>query len=152
MQPVPPPVAQKRILSSEPGSEEQPEAESWRQMNGLLWIAQLILAAVFFTAALGKLFAYEKVMHVVESAKGKPVTLSRREAILVALAEIAGAIAIMIPDRVAPPHFFVLCAATWLGFLMVGAAIYHVRRKESAAPNIAILLLALFVLVGRWPR
>lgn len=121
-------------------------------MNGLLWIAQLILAGVFLVAAAGKLFAYEKVMKVVESAKGRPVALSHREAILVAVAEIAGAIGLLIPNDAAPPNLFVLCAASWLALLMVGAGIYHLRRQESAAPNVAVFLLALFILVGRWPR
>jgi hypothetical protein len=35
---------------------------------------------------------------------------------------------------------------------MVAACIYHIRRKESAAPAIAAFLLALFVIVGRWPH
>jgi hypothetical protein len=35
---------------------------------------------------------------------------------------------------------------------MTGAAIYHFRRKEPAAPDIALLLLAVFVIVGRWGR
>jgi uncharacterized membrane protein YphA (DoxX/SURF4 family) len=121
-------------------------------MNGLLWIAQLILAAVFFVAAFGKLFAYEKLSMVVESAKGKPVVLSHREAILVAIAEIAGAVGVLMPNSVAPPHLVVLCAASWLALIMVGAGIYHVRRRESAAPNVAVFLLALFVMVGRWPH
>lgn len=121
-------------------------------MNGLLWIAQLTLAAVFFIAAFGKLFAYEKVMKAVESAKGRAVTLSHREAILVAIAEIAGAIGVLMPDSFAPPHLIVLCSAIWLALLMVGAGFYHLRRQEPAAPNVALFLLALFILVGRWPR
>ncbi len=35
---------------------------------------------------------------------------------------------------------------------MIGAAIYHFRRRESASPAIAAFLLALFVIVGRWPH
>jgi len=32
------------------------------------------------------------------------------------------------------------------------AAVYHMRRHESAAPSITLFLLALFVIVARWPR
>jgi hypothetical protein len=35
---------------------------------------------------------------------------------------------------------------------MVAAGIYHLRRQESAAPNVALFLLAVFVIFGRWPR
>ena len=121
-------------------------------MNSLLWITQFILAGVFLSAAAGKLFAYEKVMNAVESVKGRPVALSHRDAIFVALAEIAGAIGVLVPNSVAPPHLVVLCSASWLALIMVCAGIYHLRRQESAAPNVALFLLALFILVGRWPR
>ena len=51
-----------------------------------------------------------------------------------------------------PEHEAVLCAAAWLALIMVGAGIYHLRRQESAAPDVSLFLLALFVIVGRWPR
>lgn len=121
-------------------------------MNGLLWIAQLVLAGIFLIAAAGKLFAYKQVATVVEKTKGRPVTLTHGEAVLVAIAEIIGAVGVLMPSRIAPPHMVVLAAAAWLGLIMVGAGIYHVLRRESAAPNVAIFLLALFVIVGRWPR
>lgn len=122
-------------------------------MNGLLWIAQILLAGVFLLTAAGKLFAYEKVVKVVEGrSKGRAIDLSRDQATVVGLAEMAGAIAVVIPIRLDPPHLVTLAAAGWLAFLMVGASIYHARRQESAAPSIALFLLALFVIVGRWPR
>jgi hypothetical protein len=122
-------------------------------MNSLLWIVQLLLAAIFLLTAFGKLFAYNRVVMVVESrTKGHHVNLSRGQAALVALAEIAGAIAVVTPIELDPPHLIVLVASGWLALLMVAAGIYHVRRQESAAPSVTLFLLALFVLVGRWPR
>ncbi len=38
-----------------------------------------------------------------------------------------------------------------LALLMVEVEIYHVLRKERAARDVAYFLLALFVIVGRWP-
>jgi uncharacterized membrane protein YphA (DoxX/SURF4 family) len=121
-------------------------------MNMLLWIVQVLLAGVFLFTAASKLFVYEKVVKVVETQKGAPVTMSRRTAILVAIAELLGAIGVLMPNSIAPPFLVVRAAAAWLGLIMVGAAIYHMRRRESAAPNVALFLLALFVIVGRWPR
>jgi hypothetical protein len=122
-------------------------------MNELLWIAQILLAGIFLLTAGGKLFAYEKVVAVVEErSKGRTIGMTRNQAAAVALAEIAGAIAVVMPIRLNPPHLVVLVAASWLALLMVAAGIYHLRRQESAAPSVALFLLALFVIVGRWPR
>jgi hypothetical protein len=43
-------------------------------------------------------------------------------------------------------------AAAGLALIMVLAGIYHLRRQEEAAPAVSLFLLALFVIVGRWPR
>jgi hypothetical protein len=121
-------------------------------MNTLLWIAQFILAGIFLFTAAGKLFAYEKVVNVVSNRKGHPVTLSHREAVMLAFVEILGAIGVLAPGRLQPQYQVTLAASALLGLLMVGGSIYHIRRGESAAPNVALFLLALFIIVGRWPR
>lgn len=122
-------------------------------MNGLLWIAQILLAAVFLIAAAGKLFAYGKVVKVVAAhSKSHTFGVGRGQAALMSVAEIAGAIGVITPIQLEPPHLIVLIAALWLAALMVGTGIYHALRKESAAPDIAIFLLALFIIVGRWPH
>lgn len=121
-------------------------------MNTLLWIAQVLLAGTFFFTATTKLLAYEKVVKVVEATKGNVITMTRSQAILVAFAEIIGGLGILCPNELAPPHLAVRAAAAWLALLMVGAGIYHLRRNESAAPNVALILLSIFVIVGRWPR
>jgi hypothetical protein len=51
-----------------------------------------------------------------------------------------------------PPYILLRLATAGLALLMVAAGIYHMRRQESAAPSVALFLLALFVIVGRWPR
>lgn len=122
-------------------------------MNGLLWIVQIILAGVFFITAGGKLFAYEKVVKVVESrSKGRAIGMSRTQAAVVAIAEIVGAIGLLMPEEIFPPHLVILVSAGWLALLMVAATFYHAIRRESAAPSIVLFLLALFIIVGRWPR
>ena len=78
--------------------------------------------------------------------------MTRWQASVVAIAEIVGAIGLLIQGPVEPPHLVVLCAAAWLALLMVAAAIYHLFRHESATPSVVLFLLALFILVGRWPR
>jgi len=46
------------------------------------------------------------------------------------------------------PEFLPLLAASGLALLMTAAGIYHDLRRESAAPVVALFLLALFVIVG----
>ena len=122
-------------------------------MNSLLWIAQIILAGIFLFTAASKLFAYEKLVKVVEArSNGLPIGISRRQAAAIAVSEVIGALGILTPGRLMPEHEAVLCAAAWLALIMVGAGIYHLRRHESAAPDVSLFLLALFVIVGRWPR
>jgi hypothetical protein len=44
-----------------------------------------------------------------------------------------------------------LVSSAFLAILMIGAVQYHLRRKESPAPSLVLILLAIFVIVGRWP-
>lgn len=122
-------------------------------MNSLHWMAQILLAGVFLFTAAGKLFAYDKLVEVVETrSKGRPISMSRWQVVTVAIAEIVGAVGLLIQGPVEPPHLIVLCAAAWLALLMVAAGIYHLCRHESATPSVVLFLLALFILVGRWPH
>jgi uncharacterized membrane protein YphA (DoxX/SURF4 family) len=122
-------------------------------MNTLLWAAQIILAGVFLFTGFSKIFAYGQVVKAVEArGKGGPIGMSRGQAVLLGLLEVAGAAAVLVPVDVWPPYIFLRLAAGGLGLLMVGTAIYHIRRQESAAPDVSLFLLALFVIVARWPR
>ena len=131
--------------------------EARRAMNGLLWFAQVLLAAIFLFTGGSKLLAYEKLMGKVEArSKGRPAGISRKLAVFVGLAEIAGALGGVAPAALTPAafvaaHMLVRLAAGGLGLIMVLAAIYHASRKESPAPAVTLFLLAVFVIVGRWP-
>ncbi len=122
-------------------------------MNTILWIAQIVLAAIFLFAGAGKLFAYKKVMGAMEArSKVGPPEVSRPLAAFIGLTEIVGALGVVVPVSPAPEHLLVRLSAGGLALIMVLAGIYHLRRREETAPVIALFLLALFVIVGRWPR
>jgi hypothetical protein len=122
-------------------------------MNGLLWIAQALLAGIFLFTGASKLFAYRRLMETLESrSRGHQVGISRGQAAAIALLEIAGAAGVTWPIGPWPPDILHRLSAAGLALLMVAAGIYHLRRKESAAPDVALFLLAIFVIVGRWPR
>ncbi len=126
-------------------------------MNGLLWIAQLILAVTFLATGLGKLFAYHRLLGVVQARLKAPAGISPRNAALIGIFEIAGAIGVIFPLSLTPVglaegHLLIRIAAALLALIMVGAGIYHLRRNESAAPSVSIFLLAVLVVYERWPR
>ncbi len=122
-------------------------------MNGLLWIAQILLAGVFFFTGVSKILAYDELVKAVEAkSKGGKIGMSRLQAAIVGVAELVGAVGVVIPVDLWPPYVLLRLAAAGLALLMVAAGIYHLRRQESAAPSVALFLLALFVIVGRWPR
>lgn len=127
-------------------------------MNGLAWIAQIMLAACFLVTGSGKLIAYKRLLGVVEARFNvRPGDISPRLAAIIGVLEIAGALAVVMPLEIQPPelaagHLLVRIGATALAVLMVLAGIYNLRRKEEAAPAVALFLLALFVVFERWPR
>ncbi len=127
-------------------------------MNVLAWIAQIILAACFLVTGFGKLLAYRRLMVAVESRlKGGPAGVSQELAAFIGIAEIAGALGVLMPAALVPSalaagHLLVRLSASGLALIMVLAGIYHLRRKEEAAPTVTLFLLALFVVYERWPR
>jgi hypothetical protein len=127
-------------------------------MNMLIWIGQLALAAVFLTAGFSKVFVYRKLIKTIEARrKTAPITLPSVQGRILGILEILGAIGVIMPASLTPSalasdYLLVRLCACGLALLMVAATIYHFRRRESAAPAIAAFLLALFVIVGRWPH
>jgi uncharacterized membrane protein YphA (DoxX/SURF4 family) len=122
-------------------------------MNTLLWIAQILLAGIFLFTGFSKIFAYGQVVKVVQArSKAESIGMSHGQAVLVGILEIAGAAGLLVPVDLWPPYVLLRLSAAGLALLMVAAGIYHIRRQNSAAPSVALFLLALFVIVGRWPR
>jgi uncharacterized membrane protein YphA (DoxX/SURF4 family) len=127
-------------------------------MNALIWIGQILLAAVFFITGMAKLLAYRSLIKTIEERrKTAPIRVTRAQGAVVGILEIAGAIGVILPpiwtpDALSVDYLLVRLAAGCLALLMIGATIYHLRRRESAAPAISTFLLALFVIVGRWPH
>jgi len=122
-------------------------------MNNLLWGVQILLAGIFLFTAAGKLFDYNQLVRVIEGrSRGKSIGISRVQAVLLGLGELAGAIGLLIPARSDGSHSIVVYSAAWLCLLMIGAGVYHLRRRDSAAPPVVLFLLTLLIIVGRWSR
>ena len=122
-------------------------------MNNLLWGVQILLAGVFLFTAAGKIFDYEQLVRVIEGrSRGQPIGISRWQAATVGVLEVIGSLALLIPARVDPAHVAVRSGAALLALIMVAAGLYHLRRRDPTAPPVVLFLLALLVIVGRWPR
>lgn len=127
-------------------------------MNELLWIAQIVLAGIFLFTGVGKIVAYRRMINLLQSRwSGGPIGIPRPVAALLGLLEVAAAVGLLLPESLtpsslAPDYLLVRLSAGGLAVLMVATGIYHLRRRETAAPSVSLFLLALFVIVGRWPH
>jgi uncharacterized membrane protein YphA (DoxX/SURF4 family) len=122
-------------------------------MNSVMWVAQILLAGVFLYAGFSKIFVSEGRPKELPSASifgciGLPHGLAAAIAVL----EIAGAVCLVMPIDLWPPDILPRLAAAGLALLVAAIGAYHARRREPTAPLVAVFLLAIFVIVGRWPQ
>ena len=125
-------------------------------MNGLIWIGQVALACVFLIAGTFKLLAFTPLMQAHENRTQIHSTMAPIGTMIIGFIEVVLAFGVLMPDMytpdgMAPEYLIARCCAAGLALLMVGAGTYHIRRRQPAAAAVATFLLALFVIVGRWP-
>jgi uncharacterized membrane protein YphA (DoxX/SURF4 family) len=118
-------------------------------MNLALWIVAIVLAAVFAGSGLMKQFLPKDKL--VTSGQGWAQDFSPTTIRLIGLAEILGAIGLVLPAAVHIAPILVPLTAIGLVLVMVGAAIVHARRNEpmNIAVNLVLIALAAFVAWGR---
>jgi uncharacterized membrane protein YphA (DoxX/SURF4 family) len=119
-------------------------------MNSLDRFMEFLLSGVFLCAGLVKIFSYNRKAkepgnQETTGLMGLPYTC----AALIGLFEIVAALALIAPVGPSLSPTFAIVTASALALLMVGASIYRVRHQQSAAPTIALFLMALFVLAAR---
>ena len=118
-------------------------------MNTALWIVQGFLALVFaFSAIVKGTWDRERLVKSGQTGvQGLPVLLIR----FIALAEICGALGLVLPWATDVAPALTSVAAIGLGVIMILAAVVHTRLREpkNVAKNIALLALCVFVAVGR---
>ena len=119
-------------------------------MNLALSIIAIVLAAVFAGSGLMKQFVPKDKL--VTSGQGWAQDFSPTSIRLIGLAEILGAIGLVLPAAVHVAPILVPLAAVGLALVMAGAAAVHARRKEApmVAMNAVLLVLAVFVAWGRF--
>ena len=119
-------------------------------MNLALWIIAGVLAFAFFGSGAMKL-AQSKDKLVASPTGGWAADFSPASIKLIGVAEILGAIGLILPAVLHIAPKLVPLAAVGLILVMVGAAVVHARRHElpNVAINVVLLLLAAFVEWGR---
>ena len=118
-------------------------------MTIALWIAIGILAAANVAVGLMKLVRPKEEL----ANMGEPFAwvddFTQGQIRLIAVAELLGAIGVVLPRATGIVPWVSGVAAVGLVIVQVGAIVTHLRRKESAIiPNVVILVLAAFVAVG----
>ncbi|MGP3921087.1 DoxX family protein [Nonomuraea sp. 10N515B] len=118
-------------------------------MNVVLWIVQAILAAMFGMAGVMKSTQpKDKLAPKLPWVEDFSTGTVR----LIGIAELAGALGLILPALTGIAPVLTPLAATGLAVVMVLAALTHVRRKEPAAIafNAVLFVLAAFVAWGRF--
>ena len=116
-------------------------------MTIVLWIVAGLLAVAFLGA--GAMKSLKSKEQLAESwmawVENFPPSLIK----VIGLAEVLGAIGLVLPPLVGIAEPLAPIAALALALTMVGAVIVHVQRKEPFAPALVLGALALFVGIGR---
>ncbi|HEX2690663.1 MAG TPA: DoxX family protein [Kofleriaceae bacterium] len=116
-------------------------------MNLAIWIAQGVLAAMMFGAGMFKIVTPRvKLADKMHWAK----TWTDGKVKLLGLAEVLGAAGLVLPGLLHILPVLTPLAGICLAILMVGAVKVHLDFKESPVPAVVPLLLAIFVVVGRF--
>ncbi|WP_329520783.1 DoxX family protein [Spirillospora sp. NBC_01491] len=117
-------------------------------MNLLLWILQAALAALFGAAGV---MTSTQPKDKLEPKLPWTVDFSTHAVRFIGLAELVGALGLILPAATGLVPILTPLAATGLALLMALAALTHLRRKESTAIALnAVLLIAAAVIA--WGR
>ncbi|GBE65777.1 hypothetical protein MFM001_22390 [Mycobacterium sp. MFM001] len=118
-------------------------------MNVLLWSLQVILAVIFAASGLAKI-SQPKARLIASGQTGVapfPLPVIR----VTALAELLGAVGILLPRLVGVAEYLTPLAAAGFAVVMVGAVSSHayLREPRNVALTAMILVAAVLVAVGR---
>ncbi len=115
-------------------------------MRVALWILQALLAAVFAAHGWMLVSPPPELLPIMNEQLGVGFRL------FLGVAEIAGAVGLLLPAMLRRMPWLTPVAAGCLAFVVASATVLHLYRSEtSAALTTAVLfLLAAFVAYGRW--
>ncbi len=116
-------------------------------MNTVLWVIQILLAALFLAVGVTKLTQpKEKLQPRMGWVEGFAPTHVK----LLGAAEILGALGLILPWATGIAKVLTPIAAVGLAIIMAGAVVVHARRKEPMIPQVVIFILTVVVAAGRF--
>jgi hypothetical protein len=118
-------------------------------MTNLDRFMELLLAGVFLWIGIRTILSFRRRPKALGASNRRlPLGLPYGVVVAIGIFEIVAALGLVAPFGSAQPVSTALVAATGLALLTLMAAILNVRRQRSAAPSVALFLMALFVIVG----
>jgi hypothetical protein len=116
-------------------------------VNALLWLLAAPLALVFLTAASVRALAYDLARRQMAWVGAVPRPLL----LFVSVAEILGALGLVLPGLTHASTLLIPLAAAGLGLIQFLAIFFHISRHEprNATANVALLCILAFIAVGR---
>ncbi|MFD7395722.1 DoxX family protein [Streptomyces virginiae] len=118
-------------------------------MNTTLWVITGVLALIFLAAGLMKISQPREKL----AASGMAWTADFSPGVVktVGAVEVLGAVGLIVPAALGIAPTLTAWAAFGLAATMLGATVLHLRRKETTALPVALLLLLLATVVA-WGR
>jgi putative oxidoreductase len=115
-------------------------------MKIALWIVQALLAVAFLASGAMKLFAFDQL-----AASAPALANQHGLVIFIGIAELAGAIGLILPRLTGMLPVLTTWAAVGLATIMVLATGLHLMQHEYShvVVTVALLALAAFVVYGR---
>ena len=125
--------------------------EAGKTMNSLDWFAQILLAGVFFVDGFRRIFVCsQQAESRPVGPRGSGILMPLGAACIIGLLEMACSAGLVMPVHSWQPNILPMLAAAVL-FILTGASlIHHMQRKQPAAPVVALFLLVLLAIIGRW--
>ncbi len=118
-------------------------------MNNLDRSIEYLAAGVFVCVGCARIVKYRRRPKPLGAqSAGLPFGLPNASLVAVGVFQILAALAIVAPFSFSPA--IAPAAAAGLAVVTLYGALYHMRRHESAVPNLTLFLLVLLVAVGRW--
>jgi uncharacterized membrane protein YphA (DoxX/SURF4 family) len=111
-------------------------------MNAVLWILQVLLAAAFL--AHGLLFLSPPPEIAVQMNQSLP----RWFQVFLGVAEVAAAIALILPGLTRILPVLVTWAAVGIMIVMISATVWHIARAEYSSAAITMVLLVMATVVA----
>lgn len=124
------------------------QQQSSKALHVSLWIAQSLLAAIFFITGVMKFaMPIEKIAEILPWVANAPAALVR----FIGISEILGAAGLILPAALRIRPYLTPMAAAGLATVMVLSTAFHLFRGEVAhvVVPVVIFLIAVFIAWGR---